>query len=515
MMLPTALVIMAALGVAVIWFYFHDRNIRLGRGRPSHALPLSADATSLDRSLHITELRHPGETGLRLLIDSTEAFNARLKSIKAAGRSLDLQYYYWKADLTGRLLCRELVLAADRGARVRLLIDDINARGFDSSFLALDSHPNIEVRLFNPVRSRSNALRRSLELVLKYFSATRRMHNKCWIADGRLAIIGGRNIGDPYFDAAEGPNFQDVDLLVTGLAIRKAEALFDAYWNSEPAVPIRALHRLRRPKLAKLRRRLDEHCNTRAAKSFMGLCEAASSRTPPLMAEASFRWARNVEVLADPPGKARGESREAWIDRRIESILQAARTDLKIISPYFIPGRAGLEIFEQLASTGVKISILTNSLAATDVLAVHGAYANYRRQLAGAGIALYELKPDPGRNRASLFGSSTASLHTKAFIVDGRQGFVGSFNLDPRSASINTEMGILFEHPGLVKDLDELVTAQCAPESSYAVTLGSGGLSWTGRNAAAEEIHWGEPQASLRRRAAAWFIGLLPIESQL
>lgn len=515
MTLPTTLVIMAALGVAVIWFHLHDRNIRLGRGRPSHVLPLSADATDLDRSLHITGVRHSGETGLRLLIDGTEAFNARLKSIKSAGRSLDLQYYYWKADLTGRLLCRELVLAADRGVRVRLLIDDINARGFDSSFLALDSHPNIEVRLFNPVRSRSNAVRRNLELVLKYFSATRRMHNKCWIADGRLAIIGGRNIGDPYFDAAEGPNFQDVDLLITGHAIQKAEALFDTYWNSEPAVPILALHRLRRPKLAKLRRRLDEHCNTRAAKSFMSLCEAAASRTPPLLSEASFRWSHNVEVLADPPAKARGESREAWIDRRIESILQAARTDLKIISPYFIPGRAGLEIFEQLASTGVKINILTNSLAATDVLAVHGAYAKYRRHLAGAGIALYELKADLGRNRASLFGSSTASLHTKSFIVDGRQGFVGSFNLDPRSASINTEMGILFEHPGLVKDLDELVAAQCAPDSSYAVALNNGKLSWTGRNANAGELHWREPQASLRRRAMAWFIGLLPIESQL
>lgn len=513
--LQTLLVILVMIAIAAVWFYAHDRNIRTAGGRPSYGVPLSRDGTSLDRALHAVELRHPGETGLRLLVDGTEAFNARLKSIQTAGRSLDLQYYYWKADLTGRLLCQEVISAADRGVRVRMLLDDINTRGFDSSFLALDSHPNIEVRLFNPARSRSNAFRRGLELILKYFSATRRMHNKCWIADGRLAIIGGRNIGDSYFDAAKGANFQDVDLLATGKAARDAEALFDTYWNSEPAVPIRALHRLRRPKFTKLQRNLNEHCNTRAAKSYMGLCEAASARTPPLLSEASFQWTPKVEVLADPPAKATGAARDTWIVRRIGSMMRTAGADLKIISPYFIPGRGGLDAFRQLASAGVKVAILTNSLAATDVLVVHGAYARYRRQLAGIGIALHELKADLGSRRASLFGSSTASLHTKAFVIDGNRGFVGSFNVDPRSASINTEMGILFDHAGLGKELDDIFMSQCSPRHSYAVAAQNGRLSWTGQNADMEEVFWREPQASLSRRSLAWIVGLLPIESQL
>lgn len=503
-----------AAAIALGAIYAFGRAGQRHQNEPSFALPLEPGKTALDRAIAPLAAVHPGESGLLLLTSNLAAFHARIDTARAAGRSLDLQYYFWKNDLTGQLLIREVIAAAQRGVRVRLLLDDINSFGFDPSLLALDGHPNIAVRLFNPSRSRSNAFRRGIEIAARYFTATRRMHNKCWIADGRVLIAGGRNIGDEYFDASREANFRDADLLAVGDCVAPAEATFDLYWNSAAALPIRTLHklrRIRRPRLSRLMRRLDSNQASEVAQQFL----SALPKTPALNNLQRLRWSSGVTVIADPPEKAAGEARNQWMGEQINALLAATRKSLLISSPYFIPGEAGTQTLASLSATGRTIRVLTNSLAATDVLAVHGAYARYRKTLVAAGVALHELKPEPKRRRASLFGSRTASLHTKAFMIDDEQGFVGSFNLDPRSHSINTEMGLLFRCPHIVAQPRTVFEAEMHPEVSYRLILRRGKLLWHETLNGKDVEHSSEPNAPLRRLLPARLIAWLPIESQL
>ncbi|WP_332686732.1 phospholipase D family protein, partial [Bosea sp. (in: a-proteobacteria)] len=492
--------------------YSYGRFGRRARGVPTLALPVSDEETALDRAVVPLLREHPELSGLLLLADNLQAFAVRAFAARNAGRSLDLQYYYWLDDLTGGLLAREVIAAADRGVRVRLLIDDINTRGDDSGYLGLDRHANIEVRLFNPSRNRSSSLRRGIELVLRAFRATRRMHNKAWIADGRIAIIGGRNIGDAYFDASRTSNFHDMDVLLVGDAVPQAERIFDDFWNSPAVIPLSALSRskLRRKLASQARRPLRRLVN--AAPFLSNLSEQKEAHVLP-EGGRSLLWTAEVEVVSDPPAKAWDPQGTGWLAERLLTMLSAARSELNIISPYFIPGPKGAPAFAAMAQRGIKVSVLTNSLAATDVVAVHGAYANYRKTLLKSGVILYELRPEIVREGPSLFGSRGASLHTKAFTVDGKAGFVGSFNFDPRSASLNTEMGVIFSDERLVDQMRAVFLQQTAPECSFQVTLEGGRLAWSDASAGGPRKLRSEPGASLGRRLAARVIGLLPIES--
>ncbi|MBX3566785.1 MAG: phospholipase D family protein [Rhizobiaceae bacterium] len=502
--------------VSALGIYAYGRLARRPRGEASYALPLAQDDTPLDRLAAPMLEARKGWSGLVLCSDNLEAFAVRALTARAAGRSLDLQYYYWKTDLTGLLLAREIVHAADRGVRVRLLLDDINLRGKDGAYLALDRHPNIEVRVFNPSWNRVGTLQRGFELVFRAFSSTRRMHNKSWIADGRLAIVGGRNIGDAYFDASDTVNFRDLDLLALGSAVGQAESIFDTFWNSPSVQPLKVLRGWHDGDPAGLRDRMESTAASEAARPYVDRLREADSIQDLFSRKDRLHWSEKIAVLADPPAKSSGDGRSHWLYKSIFPLVTSATRSLQLTSPYFIPGARGVAQFASLVRRGVSVEVLTNSLAATDVAAVHGAYSRYRVPLLRAGVALYELKPDDERQKISLFGSRGASLHTKAFIVDGQAGFVGSFNFDPRSVSLNTEMGVIFHHPDLCAEVAEIFRQQIQPTSSFKVSLDGKRPAWTDdRKGKMRRLLGAEPDASLRRKLVATIAGRLPLESQL
>ena len=496
-------------------------------GKPSHALPVERAQTERDRELVPLLAKHDWQTGALMLIDGLDAFAARAISARRAGRSLDLQYYIWHDDLTGRLLGREAYLAAQRGVRVRLLIDDMNAEGLDSKLLALDKHENVEIRLYNPFRNRKG-IWRLLELAQRVFSVNHRMHNKAWIADGRVAIVGGRNIGEEYFDAGEDVNFRDLDLLLFGPAVADASKIFDQYWNSPAAVPLAALTHKYPRELEDLVAGVRREAGSEQAKRYLQRVEASSNVNHYLSEQLQPFWSDKIRIVSDPPLKWKDDDRSDWLATRIEKALRTSRRKALLISPYFVPGPGVTKDLMRLARHDVEVGVITNSLAANDVFAVHSGYSKYRPDLLRGGVRLYEIRAQTkqaggsgsgdngGGGSGSMFGSSGASLHTKAFVIDDTHGFVGSFNLDPRSADLNTEMGVMFEDPGLAVALRNEYLRLASPELSYWVFLdGAGDVRWLDRTQRPPLLLDREPDTSTGKRAITRAIGWLPIESQL
>ena len=473
-----------------------------------------AVADTRDTSLEQVVAGQLADSGARTCVqiigDALHAFAVRVATARAAGRTLDLQYYAWFGDVTGRLLTNEVLKAADRGVKVRLLLDDSNVLTADRQLAVLAAHPNIAVRLFNAAKWRKlGRLGLVLEFVLGGWHLNHRMHNKCWIADDRMVITGGRNIGDAYFDASHEVNFRDLDMLIAGEAAHQATGLFDAYWHSPLSRSINDILGLRakRRQLRRLRRRLAGVVGSEEARPY--LARVAESWQEILNEHRVLLPVDDVRIVADPPAKAEGrpvEGLASWITDE----LMEARERITLISPYFVPGETGVAHIEQLRRRGVEVTVITNSLAATDVVVVHSGYARYRPRLLQAGVRLFELK-HTGHPEGGVFGSKGASLHTKALVVDDSRIFVGSFNLDPRSRTINTEMGAFAER----RELAEQVRAEAArltdPIRSYEVTLHGNRLAWTDDQGT---VH-AEPDASLGRRTMACIVRFLPIEAQL
>jgi putative cardiolipin synthase len=481
----------------------------------------------LDRLLGPHLAAHPGQSGARLLPDGLDAFALRVLSARAAERSIDVQYYIWHSDATGQFLAHELLRAADRGVRVRMLLDDMDARSRDAALLAVDRHERVEIRLFNPFATRSGTWRTLRELFARGSHLNHRMHNKSWIADGQLAIVGGRNIGDEYFSASEVVNFVDMDVLLAGAAVTQAMSHFDAYWNSAAAVPIAKLRRIGPSKLRlrTVRSRLREATRAVRESQYVQVVRESPSLEALLHGEQRLTWSAQVEVIADDPAKAsRGaqsveNSRLQQVFDSVASAIDSTAAQLLLISPYFVPGARGSEALAQLAQRGARVSVLTNSLAATDVAAVHSGYSRYRTALLRAGVRLFELKPsvqaDDERRRMRL-GSSRASLHTKAALVDGERIFVGSFNLDPRSAELNCEMGVWIGCAALAHELRAIYATALTPEVSFTVTLDAQGRPhWSETQYGRTFEYQHDPHAGWARRMVTWALQLLPIESQL
>lgn len=480
--------------------------------------------TPLSRAVADAIGEHPGETGVQLLARPVDAFAARVVLAAAAQRSLDIQYYIWNEDRTGILMFEELFKAAERGVRVRLLLDDLPTSGRDRILAALDAHPNIEIRLYNPVVQRRT---RWLAYLTDFGRLNRRMHNKSFTADNAITILGGRNIGDEYFGIGEDLLFADLDVVVTGAVVPEVSSQFDAYWNSRASYPVAQLIRASSERRqAAMRARFAAVRAESASVAYIRAVEAT-----PLVANLEsrrpiFQWSR-ADLVHDEPEKTTDgtPTEESLLFPEMMRAAGRPQATFDLVSPYFVPMPGGTATLAHLVSDGVRVRVLTNSLAATDVAAVHAGYAKWRRKLLKAGVQLYEFHPaatqsatPPVRDGGgSGFGGSGSraplGLHAKTFAVDSARLFIGSFNFDPRSALFNTELGIVIHNPWLARQLhgefDNLV-----PQLSYEVLLGPGGrgLQWIEQTPRGEVQHRNEPQASIVRRFYVSLLKLLPLD---
>ena len=478
----------------------------------SRAFADTAD-TRLGRAVEPRVQKNPGTSGVVALPNGRDAFAARILLADAAERSLDVQYYIWQNDMTGILLLEALHRAADRGVRVRLLLDDNNTSGLDQVLAALNDHDNIAVRLFNPFMIRSL---RPLAYLLDFSRLNRRMHNKSFTADNQATIIGGRNVGDEYFGAADDDLFADLDVLAVGPVVKAVSQDFDRYWASDSSYPTdRILPKpdsLDGPSLAESARRFASESN---AQQYLDAVAGRPFVDELLAGRLRFEWAP-TRMVSDDPVKGLGLAADhAMLPHQLGDLLGEPQERVHLVSSYFVPAEAGTHALRALAERGVEVQVLTNSLQATDVLPVHAGYAKRRRALLQAGIVLFEMKrlssesssPDVG-----IAGSSASSLHAKTFSVDGERVFIGSYNFDPRSARLNTEMGFLIESPELAERLAE-VFEQKVPHRAYQVRLDkSGDPEWLEHRGDGVVVHDVEPGTSRWQRAAVRFIALLPVE---
>jgi len=488
-------------------------------GRP-YSLALSvaeAQATALGRAILPEAEKHPGMSGIRDLRNPHDAFAARLLLARAAERTLDIQYYIWHKDVTGVLMLEAIHNAAKRGVRVRLLLDDNGIRDLDAELAALDTHPNIEVRIFNPFIVRKP---KWVGYLTDFPRVNRRMHNKSFTADSMATIIGGRNMGDEYFGATEGVLFADLDVFAAGPIAQDVSADFDRYWASASSYPASVILPPGDPDLLeRLTATVSDLEGTSAASTYVAAVRKSKFIQQLLDNDLELEWAQ-VSMVSDDPAKGLGGAApEGLLIHQMNEILGVPEKTMDLISPYFVPTAAGVTAFSEMVQRGVDVKVLTNSLNATDVAAVHAGYAKRRKDLLKAGVTLYEMRrlsPELERNKsAGPFGSSGSSLHAKTFAVDDQRIFVGSFNFDPRSANLNTELGFVIDSPALASRIDAIFRDKVLT-SSYQVKLGENGkIYWLEQDEGETVRHTKEPRASLWRRSMAFLLSLLPIEGLL
>ncbi|SDV09489.1 phospholipase D family protein [Pseudomonas mucidolens] len=493
---------------------------------PSQAL--SATASSFGRSIQAQAAPYQGRSGFRLLSDSSEAFMARAELIRNAQTSLDLQYYIAHDGISTRMLVDELLKAADRGVRVRILLDDTTSDGLDQVIATLAAHPQIQIRLFNPLHlGRSTGVTRAIGRLFNLSRQHRRMHNKLWLADNSVAIVGGRNLGDAYFDAEPNLNFTDIDMLSVGPVAEQLGHSFDQYWNSALSKPIgQFISSKSSQDLAVVRAQLEDSLAQSRQQNHVLYNRLRTYQTQPRMDlwRRELIWAWN-QALWDAPSKVLAKADpdpQLLLTTQLGPELEGVSQELMMISAYFVPGEPGLLYLTGRADAGVAVSLLTNALEATDVPAVHGGYAPYRKALLEHGVKLYELRRQPGDGGGSgphLLGSrslqgSDSSLHSKAMIFDRKKSFIGSFNFDPRSVLWNTEVGVLVDSPELAEHVRNLALQGMAPALSYAAKLQEGHVVWVTEDDGQLHTLTREP-GTWWRRFNAWFATTVGLERML
>ena len=471
--------------------------------------------TRLGRSVAPQLLAHPQRSGLHTLPDPLEAFAARMLLAHAAERSLDVQYYIWRGDQTGTLLLQALVAAADRGVRVRLLLDDGGTAGLDRELAALAQHPGIEVRLFNPFVLRWP---KPIGYVTDFARANRRMHNKSFTADNQATIIGGRNVGDEYFGATDGVLFSDLDVLAIGPVVPDVSKDFDRYWASPSSWPAQAIvPAVTSAELAELRADAIRIEASDAAHAYTQAVRQTPFIAHLLDQKLALEWS-HVQIVSDDPAKGLAKAkRSGLLVDQLHRVLGTPQRSVSLVSPYFVPTASGTEALARLSQSGVAVRVMTNAYEATDVPLVHAGYAKHRKELLQSGVALYEMQrlapPNKEqRPRLNPLGSSGSSLHAKTFAVDGERAFVGSFNFDPRSALLNTELGFVIDSPMLAGQIEKAFNTE-VPQRSYTLKLSQAGdIEWHTTGTTPPAVLTTEPGSSWWSRAGLVFLSWLPID---
>jgi putative cardiolipin synthase len=476
------------------------------------------NTTSTGQFFEEAALGHPGKSGFAIIRKGRPAFTGRIAMTAMAEKTLDLQYYIWEPDTTGRILALRLVGAADRGVRVRILVDDNTLAGRDSPIAAINAHPNIEIRIFNPFAHRGS---RIFGFLTDLDRVNHRMHNKLVVVDNAFAIVGGRNIGDHYFGVQTDANFRDLDIAAAGPIVRDVSGVFDRFWNGDWSYPI-----------AELVDRTYTEADLRDTVATLSEMISKEQYPYPLDEDVesligqfeeirdSLIWAPGQVIWDDPSSIEEGKE-AAVMHEALHRKLQTLEKELLIESAYFVVRERAVEATKKMVEKGVRVRILTNSLASNDVVAAHGGYASGRKQLIENGAEIYELRPDAvsrtvTEKRVFAGGKSKAALHTKAIVFDRESVFIGSYNLDPRAAEINTEAGLYVESPELARQVVAYMDEGVLPENSYRVELDDDGdLVWITEKDGQEVRYTNEPESTFWQRFVAGFVKMLGIEDQL
>ena len=467
---------------------------------------------------------HPGKSGFHLLVNGLDAFVARAEMSLFAERSIDVQYYLYHNDLVGKLFSDMLLKAADRGVRVRLLVDDMDFADRDLEVVAMDSHPNMEVRIFNPF---SRSAGRTFQYITRMGSVTRRMHNKSFTVDNQITILGGRNIGNEYFDADPDLAFTDLDVLAIGPVAGEVSYVFDLYWNSELAYPASVLPVGEPPtpqQIKEHREQLSQFVADQSDSEYLRELRNSDLATQIRNKQVEFKWG-DAEVVFDEPEKLQHDfsKKEYHLEPMLAPYVDGVEKELIIYSPYFVPGKEGTAFLTWLCRRGVRVRILTNSLASNDVGIVHAGYQKYRKNLLQGGVELYELNKKLSRKerkeKKGSSGSAKASLHTKSFVFDREQVFIGSLNLDPRATEHNTEIGVVLEVPEIAEEMavwfDENIDQLAFRLELKREHDGYERLYWHGWEDGKPVVYNQEPHTGFWRRFGISFLSMFPIESQL
>ena len=506
-----------------------------GAGYPRSASSALAhpEQTRLGAQFAEAGREHGGQSGFRIIPVGADGFLMRMQMINAAEKTLDLQYYIFRGDDTGRLLTYALLRAADRGVRVRILVDDGETEDGDEQLALLEAHAKVEMRIFNPFAYRGHAtLWRFVEYLFNAGRLDYRMHNKLLVTDNAVALLGGRNIGDQFFQIDPDSQFADDDVFATGPVARQLSISFDEFWNNALSIPAAALSggKPSHDSLEEHREDLrEEGRQARAAGAdYVRRLASGEPLAGILAGRSPLIWAP-AQLLVDSPDKKQVDSGAMvgkLMQRRVAAAVAAVHSELLMITPYLIPGAEGMRLLKELRQRQVRVRILTNSLESSTVLLAQAGYMHYRIPLLEAGVELNEIRALLGNSKGS--GQSTAmsrhgnySLHAKLFVLDRQRLFVGSMNFDQRSMHLNTEIGLIIDSPALARQVAERFDAMAKSDNSYALALrpdAAGGapvLRWLTRVAGEAVEYDVEPARSAGQRFEVKLLSLLPLDSEL